>query len=92
MVFSLADSLSTPQLEFVKDDVTFSNCLLLHHHIVMGEEQEIQRRKKELSPKLLSQICKFGDRTFGDVTEVGILLLSPSFLSIFLLFPVSYLY
>ena len=68
----------------MKDDVTFSNCLLLHHHIVMGEEKEIQRRKKELSPKLLSQICKFGDRTFGDVTEVGIC--SPSFLGLFLLF------
>ena len=49
--------LSTPQPEFDHDGHTFNDCLLLHRLLVTGQEEEVLRRRQELSPSLLSHGC-----------------------------------
>ena len=51
--------LSMAQPEFKHNSQTFSNCLLLHRLLVTGQmEEEILRRRQELSQSILSHTCK----------------------------------
>ena len=51
--------LSLPQPEFQHEGRTFNDCLLLHRLLVTGHEEEVQRRRQELSPSLLSHTCQY---------------------------------
>ena len=51
--------LSLPQPEFQHDGYSFNDCLLLHRLLVTGHEEEVQRRRQELSPSLLSHTCQY---------------------------------
>ena len=62
--------MSSPQPEFQHEvhkyatgglhiEETFSGCLLLHRLLIMGREDEVLKRKEELSPSLLSHTCNF---------------------------------
>ena len=51
--------LSLPQPEFQHDGCTFSDCLLLHRLLANGHGEEVERRRQELSPSLLSHTCQY---------------------------------
>ena len=48
-----------PQPEFqTKMGNTFNDCLLLHRLLASGHGEEVERRRQELSPSLLSHTCQ----------------------------------
>ena len=51
--------LSSPQPEFKDGGYTFNDCLLLHRLLVTGHGDEVERRRQELSPSLLSHTCQY---------------------------------
>jgi len=56
---ALQEPLSSLQPEFKQEGVgTFTNCLLLHRLLITGQEEEVLRRKQELSHSLLSHTCE----------------------------------
>ena len=68
-VSELPLSLPLPELQHEVQDkygsmekATFSGCLLLHRLLITGQEDEVLKRKEELSPSLLSHTCNFKDK------------------------------
>ena len=56
---SLVEPLSTPQPEFKNDrGSNFKDCLLLHRLLIEGKDEEVLRRRQELSPSILKHTCK----------------------------------
>merc|ERR1712012_223306 len=55
----LTQSLSTPQPDFETDQRTWSNCLLLHQLLIIGDEEQVLSRREELDRDLLLQTCSF---------------------------------
>jgi len=58
-IIPFPQSLSTPQPEFETDQRTWSNCLLLHHLLIIGDEEQVLNRREELDRDLLLQTCSF---------------------------------
>jgi len=51
--------LSTPQPEFKNDrGSNFKDCLLLHRLLIEGKDEEVLRRRQELSPSILKHTCQ----------------------------------
>lgn len=59
--------LSTPQPEFDHDGHTFNGCLLLHRLLVTGQEEEVLRRRLELSP--LPPVAWL--QQYGEILQAG---------------------
>jgi len=51
--------LPTPQPEFENDGRTFKNCLGLHYLLLTGKEDEVLRKKLELSSSILSHTIQY---------------------------------
>ena len=54
--------LSTAQLAFEYNGLTFSSCLLAHRLVVMGFGEELVQRGNELSAKLLSHAGEVAEK------------------------------
>jgi len=52
------EPLSTPQPEFKHGDDTWKDCLLLHRLLIEGKDEEVLRRRQELSPSILKHTCQ----------------------------------
>ena len=67
----LADPLhlSAPQTKFTYNAITFTNCVLLHWLIIIGQDEEILRRRHQLDPALLARTCQYqsGSYSFSKV-------------------------
>ena len=53
------ETLSSLQPKFKHEERTFVQCRLLHKLLVTCQEEEVLRRRQELTTSLLKQTCKY---------------------------------
>ena len=62
--------LSSMQPKFTHNDTTYLKCRHLHKLLIDGEDEEVLRRRQELTPSLLSHSCQYKKGT-DSVTKVN---------------------
>ena len=69
------ETLSWLQPKFKQQERTFVQCRLLHKLLVTCQEEEVLRRRQELTTSLLKQTCKYKE---GSDTISGVRISSPN--------------